>query len=144
MRKSWDLRERTMEFAVEGFKFCRTIRSTDESRDILRQLRRALSAVAANYRATRRSQSDPAFVAKLAIVIEEADEASFWFDFLVRLDMVKRTAVEPLAREATELVAIFTKAKMTMEARIEQAKQERRKARKASRTKTSDRTHATE
>ena len=138
MGKSWDLRERTMEFAVDGFKFCRTIRSTDESRDILRQLRRALSAVAANYRATRRSQSDPAFVAKLAIVIEEADEASFWLDFLVRLDIVKRAAVGALAKESTELVAIFTKAKLTMEARVEQAKEEKRKARKPSGTRITD------
>jgi four helix bundle protein len=131
MQKNWDLSVRTMEFAVEGFKFCRTVQPTDESRDVIRQLRKALSAVAANYRATRRSQSDPTFVAKLAVVIEEADEAGFWFDFLVGLGLVKRPVVSDLLKESSELVAIFTKSKKTVEARIERQKEAEREKRRA-------------
>ena len=138
MQKSWDLSVRTMEFAVEGFKFCRTIPPTDESRDIIRQLRRSLSAVPSNYRATRRSQTDPTFVAKLAIVVEEADEAGFWLDFLVQLNLVKKSVVAALLKESGELVAIFTKSKKTVEARIERQKEadrERRRAAKLERRK---------
>ena len=116
-----------MAFAVAAFRFCRTVPRTEESRDVVRQLRRAASAVAANYRATKRSQSDKAFVAKLSTVVEEADESGFWFDFLVRLEIIKWPAVEPLAKEASELVAIFTRSKKTVESRIEKAKVARRK-----------------
>jgi four helix bundle protein len=138
MQKSWDLSARTMEFAVDGFRFCRTVRPTDESRDIIRQLRRALSAVASNYRATKRAQSDPAFVAKLAVVVEEADEAGFWLDFLVQLEIVKRPVVAALVKESSELVAIFTKSKKTVEARIEgekEAQREKRRTTKVERRK---------
>jgi four helix bundle protein len=131
MQKSWDLRERTMDFAVCGFKFCRTVQTSDESREVLRQLRKALSAVAANYRATRRAQSDPAFVAKLAVVVEEADESGFWLDFLVRLEIVKRQSVDALLKESGELVAIFTKSKKTVEARIQSEKEARAAQRRA-------------
>ena len=117
-----------MAFAVASFRFCRTVPRTEESRDVVRQLRRAASAVAANYRATKRSQSDKAFVAKLSTVVEEADESGFWLDFLVRLEIVRRPALEPLAREASELVAIFTRSKKTVEARLEKAKGAKRKS----------------
>ena len=119
-----------MEFAVEGYRFCRTVRPTDETRDIIRQLRRAMSAVASNYRATKRSQSDPAFVAKLAVVVEEADESGFWLDFLVQLELVKRPAVSALLKESSELVAIFTKSKKTVEERIAREKEARREKRR--------------
>jgi len=59
MAKKWDLRERTMEFAVAVFKFCRTLPKTDEARDVARQLRRSASSVAANYRAAARVSVNP-------------------------------------------------------------------------------------
>ena len=103
-----------MDFAVATFRFCRTVPKTEEARDIVRQLRRAASSVAANCRATRRSQSDAVFAAKAAVVIEEADEAGFWLEFLVRIDLVKRPVVGNLGGEANELVAIFTASRKTV------------------------------
>jgi four helix bundle protein len=106
MAKPWDLRERTMQFAVATFRFCRTLPKSDEASDIVRQLRRAASSVAANCRATRRAQSDRAFVSKAAIVIEEADEAGFWLEFLVRVELIKKQVAGDLSTEANELVAM--------------------------------------
>jgi hypothetical protein len=34
MKKPWDLRERTMDFAVGVYKLCRTLPKTDETRDV--------------------------------------------------------------------------------------------------------------
>ena len=118
MAKKWDLRERTLDFSVAVFKFCRTLPRTDEVRDIARQLRRSASSVAANYRAVRRAQSDAVFVAKAAVVIEEADESGFWLDLLVKIEIVKPAAVSPLEKEADELVAIFTASRKTVCARL--------------------------
>jgi four helix bundle protein len=114
MKKPWDLRERTMEFAVAVFRFCRTLPSGDETRDIARQLRRAGSGVGANYRAVRRGRSSSDFAAKLGVVIEEADECCFWLDLLVRIGVLRESgAVSSIAGEANELVAIFTAAQKT-------------------------------
>ncbi|MBA3296354.1 MAG: four helix bundle protein [Acidobacteria bacterium] len=127
MPKPWDLRERTMDFAVATFRLCRNIPQTDESRDIIRQLRRSASSVASNYRATRRSQSDAVFVAKAAVVVEEADETGFWLEFLVEIGVMERPITAALRAEASELVAIFTASRKTVSARLEAERTSRRR-----------------
>ena len=119
MTKEWDLQKRTMAFAVGVFRFCRTLRRDEETWDVVRQLRRAASSVAANYRAMRRAQSDPAFLAKTSTVIEEADESGFWLEFMVEVEVVARSKAAPLLKESNELVAIFTASRKTVEARLE-------------------------
>lgn len=131
MAKPWDLRKRTMDFAVATFRACRKVPRTDESRDIIRQLRRCASSVASNCRATKRSPTDAVFVAKAAIVIEEADESAFWMELLVRIEVVKNALFEELQAEAGELVAIFTASRKTVSARLERERAEARKKRKA-------------
>jgi four helix bundle protein len=128
MQKPWDLLERTMDFAAATFIFCRTLPRTDEARDVARQLRRAAPAIAANYRSAKRGKSDKDFIAKLGIVIEEADECSFWCDFLVRVEIVERRAVAHLCREANELVAIFTASQKTAKNNLAKARAEKRRA----------------
>ena len=118
MQKEWDLRQRTMAFAVSVFRFCRTLPHTSEAWDVLRQLRRSASSVAANYRAAKRASSDALFLAKIAVVVEEADEAGFWLEFLVEIELSSRQKTAALAREASELVAIFTASRKTAEERI--------------------------
>ena len=74
--------------------------------------------MAANYRAAKRASSDPVFLAKIATVVEEADEAGFWLEFLVAIEMVSRRKAAALLNESGELVAIFTASRKTVEARI--------------------------
>lgn len=128
MAKKWDLCERTMEFSVDVFKFCRTLPKTDEARDVARQLRRSASSVAANYRAAKRSQSDKVFVSKTAVIIEEADESGFWLELLVEVEIVKRDAVGALLGESNELVSIFTASKKTVLARLAARKAKNKKS----------------
>jgi four helix bundle protein len=125
MEKQWDLRLRTMDFAVATFTFCRTVPRTDEGRDVVRQLRRASASVAANYRALCRSSTDRVFAAKAATLIEEADEVGFWLELLVRIDTVSRKAVGDLRAEANELLAIFVASRKTVNARLEKARKTR-------------------
>ena len=126
MAKEWDLQKRTMAFAVAVFRFCRTLRRDDETWDVVRQLRRAASSVGANYRAMRRAQSDPAFIAKASTVIEEADETGFWLEFMVEIELVSRSKASALLKESNELVAIFVAHRKTVEARLEREAAQRR------------------
>jgi four helix bundle protein len=111
-----------MEFTVAVFKFCRTLPASDEARDVARQLRRAASSVAANCRAMKRSASDRIFAAKSAVIIEEADEAGFWLELLVRVEIVVERSVTALRTESNELVAIFTASRKTVVARMREKK----------------------
>ena len=125
MTREWDLRERTMQFAVAVFKFCRTLPRTDETRDVARQLRRSSSSVAANYRSSLRAQSDGVFAAKTAIVIEEADESGFWLELLISIEVTESAEASTLLQESNELVAIFTASKKKVCARLATKKAKR-------------------
>lgn len=73
--------------------------------------------MAANYRAANLAQSKASFKSKLSIVLEEADEAEFWIDFLLEEDLMDKEKVEDLKKEAGELRAIFYSARKTLSTR---------------------------
>jgi four helix bundle protein len=78
-----ELKKRTKRFAIDVLTFGRTLPHSDEARDIGRQLRRAATGMASNYRACCRGRSRAEFVAKLGIALEEADESAFWLEVIV-------------------------------------------------------------
>jgi four helix bundle protein len=63
-------------------------RST-EAQVLGKQLLRAATSVGANYRAAGRARSKAEFVAKIGIVVEEADETIFWLECLMESGIVK-------------------------------------------------------
>ena len=74
------LKARTKKFAHECVKLALMLPNTYLGNHIKGQLIRCSTSVAANYRAVCLSQSKAAFISKISIVIEEADEAEFWFE----------------------------------------------------------------
>jgi len=71
-----------------------------------RQLLRAATSVAANYRSARRARSRKEFLAKMGIVEEESDESSFWLELLLEAGIATSSKVAALGDEAKQLVAI--------------------------------------
>lgn len=65
------------------------------------------TSVAANDRSSLLAQSKAAFIAKISIVIEEADESEFWLEFVVDERLIEKKKVLPLLNEAHELSSIF-------------------------------------
>ena len=61
----------------------------------------------ANYRAACRARSKAEFIAKLGIVLEEADETVFWLELLLDGDIVKPERLDALVKEGKELTSIF-------------------------------------
>jgi four helix bundle protein len=78
-----------------------------EGKAIGSQLVRCGTSVGANYRAACRGRSKPEFIAKLGIVEEEADESAFWMELIIESGLAEKKRVEPLLKEANELVAII-------------------------------------
>ena len=108
-----ELRHRTKLFAVDIIRFCRSLPKTDEARVISWQLLRCGPAVGANYRAVCRCRSDKDFIAKLGVVIEEADETAFCLEVLVEAAIVKPVSARKLWKEADELTRIFVSSRET-------------------------------
>jgi len=101
-----DFRERTFQFGIRCVRLAESLPKTMAAQTIGRQLLRAGTSVGANYRAAVRGRSGADFVAKMGIVEEECDEALYWVDVLVELDIVSSKRVEELRCEADEIIAI--------------------------------------
>jgi four helix bundle protein len=101
-----DLKERTKAFALAIVRLVDDLAWSRATDVIGRQLLRAATSVAANYRSARRARSRKEFLAKMGIVEEEADESAFWLELLSETGLVKSTSVKDLSDEASQLVAI--------------------------------------
>lgn len=101
------MRVRTKEFALKIIRLTRTLPKTEEARVIGRQLLRSATSVGANYRAVCLARSKAEFIAKMGIVLEEADESIFWLELLEDATIVRKGETTALHREAGELGAIF-------------------------------------
>ena len=80
--KHKELKDRTKRFALR-IRMNQVLPRTREANAISNQILRSATSVAANCRAVGRARSKVEFVAKLGIVIEEADETVFWLELLV-------------------------------------------------------------
>jgi four helix bundle protein len=85
---------------------CRTVHRSEEARIICHQLLRPATSVAANYRAVCHARSPADFIAKLGIVLEEADESAFWLE-LTNAGVITGDGLGSVLKEANELISIF-------------------------------------
>jgi four helix bundle protein len=113
------LKDRTKQFALRVIKVIRSLPAGSEGRIIGNQLLRSGMSVAANYRAVCRARSRPEFLAKLAIVIEEADESAFWLELLVDAGIIQDRKLKDLRSEANQLVAIFNASRTTAKKHVQ-------------------------
>ena len=102
-----ELKLRTKQFALRVIRLVAVFPKTIEGRAIANQLVRSATSVAANYRAACRARSRSEFVAKMGVVLEEADETQLWLELIIESKLLRIKRVEPLLEEASELVAIF-------------------------------------
>jgi four helix bundle protein len=88
------------------------------TRVIINQIVKSGTSVGANYRAVCRARSDREFVAKLNIVLEEADETQFWLEIVSAKNWIDKEALEYPLKEANELIAIFVSSLKTVNTRL--------------------------
>ncbi len=102
-----ELKSRTKEFALRIIKLVGALPRNVEGRAIAAQIIRSGTSVAANYRATCRARSKSEFIAKIGVVLEEADETLLWLELIIEGRLLSEASVKPLLTEAGELVAIM-------------------------------------
>ena len=98
-----ELRDRTKAFAVRIVKLYRSLARTVDAQVLGKQVIRCGTSVAANYRAACRSRSRAEWIAKIGMVVEEADETVFWLEMLLECGIVKGERLNNLLEEAREL-----------------------------------------
>ncbi len=108
-----DLRVRTKAFAVRIVRLYKSLPFSADGQVLGKQLLRSATAVAANYRAACRARSRAEWIAKIGVVVEEADESSFWLEMLSDCGIVSPVQLKELIKEANELTALFTASRRT-------------------------------
>jgi four helix bundle protein len=102
------LRSRTKVFASSVVRFYIGLdKRREELRILGKQLIRAGTSVAANYRESSRARSIEEFIAKTEVCIQEADETQLWLELLRDDCGLSANAMTPIWREADELISIF-------------------------------------
>jgi four helix bundle protein len=102
-----EMKARTKSFALRIIKLVEALPANRTADVVGKQLVRSGTSVGANYRAACRAKSNADFIAKMAIVEEEADESAFWLEVIVEAGLMKGKLVEDLMDEADQVVAII-------------------------------------
>ena len=98
--------KRTFQFGIRCIRLAETLPKSMAAQIIGRQLIRAATSVGANYRAAVRGRSRGDFVSRMGIFEEQCDEALYWIESLLELELVSSARVEQLQTEADEIIAI--------------------------------------
>ena len=135
---STELQHRTKKLALEIIKLAKQLPNNRVGWTFSDQIIRSATSVAANYRAVCRARSDKEFIAKMGIVIEEADETLFWLEMIdesgIMIDDLKnddlrfrnekvqnsKSKINNLKDEANQLVSIFVASAKTAKSRLNQ------------------------
>jgi len=107
LEKAEELKKRTKSFAIRIVNIFRSLPHSPDAQTLGKQLLRCGTSVAANYRAVCRARSQAEFIARMGIVIEDADESVFWLELLSETGVVRPARTQDLLKEANELVRIF-------------------------------------
>ena len=103
-----ELRARTKRFAFHIIHLVKRLPHNIATDAIARQLIRSGTGVSSNHRSACRARSRREFIAKLGVVLDEADESELWLEALIECGLAPdESSVTPLLREAGELRAIF-------------------------------------
>ena len=108
-----ELKLRTKNFALRIIRLANALPNRTDAMIIKKQIIRSATSVASNYRAACRGRSTSEFLAKLSIIIEEADETCFWLEIIFETQLIQRELLNSIMNEANEITAIMVSSRIT-------------------------------
>ena len=108
-----ELKDRTKKLALDVIRFCSRLPQKQDFWVISKQLIRSATSVGANYRSACRAKSKLDFIAKLAIVEEEADETLYWLELIEELGFKNDDDLKRLKDETNQIISIIVASKRT-------------------------------
>jgi len=97
-----------MRFALDVCALIKQLPHDEPGPTVKRQLAKAATGVAFNYRSSCRSRSHAEFTARIGVVAEEADESLGWLEFIEGAKLIPLKELDLLTHEARELLAIMS------------------------------------
>ena len=104
-------RGRTKEASLRIIRLFQQLPRTGEATVLGKQLLRAATSVAANFRAACRGRSNAEWYAKLCICVEEADETLFWLELLGDSGIMAKGRLTNLEQEYLEILSVLATAR---------------------------------
>ena len=102
-----------MKLGVDVIGLSNKLSDKSAGKVVQNQIIRCATSVGANYRAALRGKSKPDFINKIQIVLEELDETQYWLELSVKANLLSKSEVTLLWKEAEELMKILTKTSIT-------------------------------
>lgn len=103
-----DIHERTFRFAARILKLVDALPRSAAGRAIAGQLSRSGTSVGANVEEAQGSHSRAEFVRRIGIARSEARESLYWVRLIEAIEMLPKTRLALLKREAEEICRILT------------------------------------
>ena len=113
-----DFKRRTKQLGLRAIRLVEDLPRSRTADVIGKQLLRSATSVGANYRAACRGRSVPDVIAKLGVVLEEADETGYWLEMLTESGTVAQIRVRELMQEADEIVAMTVASIKTLKSKV--------------------------
>jgi four helix bundle protein len=110
-------KDRTKQLALRVIRMVDVLPKNLAAQVIGKQILRSATSVAANYRAACRGRSNASMIAKLDIVLEEADETLFWLELLVESGLMPDKRLADLTSETNEITAMVIASLKTLRAK---------------------------
>lgn len=98
---------RTKRFALAVIRLYASLSRATVQQVLGKQVLRSATSVGAHYREACRAKSNADFVSKIEGALQELDETIYWLELLRESGCARIAAIDPLAAEANELIAIF-------------------------------------
>jgi len=105
--------ERLLDFGANTVRLTVKLNKTPLGRHIAMQLVRSATSCGANYEEACAAESRADFVHKMQVVLKESRESLYWLRLLKRASPAFDDHLQPLLKEADELVKIFAKSTIT-------------------------------
>jgi four helix bundle protein len=106
------------DFAGRVLRFVKTLPTDAATSAVARQLARSGPSVSSNYHSSGRSRSRAEFIARLGVVVDEADETVGWLELLKDSALASGSELESLIDESRQLRAIFVRSVTTARANL--------------------------
>ena len=108
MSRGFDLEERTVKFAKDVIKLCKSLPRNSINDRLVGQEVGAAGSVGANYREASDALGNKDFVQRMKISRREAKESYYWLDLILEANKDREDEVKPLLKEADELKKILS------------------------------------
>jgi len=105
--KRQDLKIRTRELPLRIIRHYTSLPKATEAQVIGKQVLRSGTSVGAHYREACRAKSNADFISKIEGGLQELEETLYWLELLTQAKIMSSEGIQPLLKEADELIAIF-------------------------------------